>query len=86
VNIAAPALLTRSTSGSREPSGRWAGGCYRLGMPEPQDTGPNTEMFKAFVARGEQERSAEKRSSVPLIVTIVAAVVVVVAVVVLLAS
>ena len=45
---------------------------------------PMAEMFKAFVARGEQESAARKSYRGPLIVTAVAAVVVLVALIIIL--
>ena len=45
-------------------------------MPDARDTGPNTQMFRAFVERGEVERQHEDvRRSRTRVVAIVAAVV-----------
>jgi flagellar biogenesis protein FliO len=51
-------------------------------MADSGDTGPNTEMFRAFVERGERDRAEERRTNstrITIALALVLAVVIVVA-------
>ena len=74
------------------PRGRWTGGIDRTvdprrtvaRMPEEKQDPANTQMFRAFVARGEEEQA--RRGMSPAVLAVIAAVVIAIVAVVLIVS